>query len=621
MQGGFLCLESGCTRTKNSINVAVKNLTDFGISVLCFWLLGFGLMFGLSQSGLFGESRFLFETDSAGSSEVAFFIFQAMFCGTSVTIVSGAVAERMSFKAYLVVSLFVSAFIYPVFGHWVWGGALGGQPGWLAGMGFIDFAGSSVVHGIGGWVSLACVIVIGPRVGRFDEQGKSRPINGHSLPLAMLGALLLCFGWIGFNGGSALSWGDTVPSIVTHTILAACSGMLVGLFVGFFLQKYPDVKYAMNGLIAGLVAITANCHIVSSWSSILIGGVGALVMICADRVLDRCKLDDAVGAFPAHAAAGVWGTLAVAIFGNVELFANGAGRLEQLGIQALGCLVCAVVGFGSTYLFLAFLGSWMKLRVDLEHELMGLNASEHNVSTEHLDLLREMELQSRRFDPTRRVHVEPFTEMGQIAEKYNEVLDSLEVTVGRNELIVRDAKDGILTCSGDGTILRANPSACSMFEAEVLEGGSIWDLLRPTAGGELSSFEALIRLSATYVSEQQERPVGRVSRSGEKIPLEVEASQGKISGQIIYTLKIRDRSRSEKYKAMLLKSKREAEKTRDALEEKVNQIEAFNGVAIDRELRMVELKNEINKLSEELGREGPFSKEATRRSAAGADSE
>ncbi|MDQ8203573.1 ammonium transporter [Pelagicoccus sp. SDUM812003] len=609
MQGGFLCLESGCTRTKNSINVAVKNLTDFGISVIAFWLFGFGIMFGLSRFGLFGESRFLFEADAANASEVAFFLFQAMFCGTAVTIVSGAVAERMSFKGYLLVSLFVSALIYPLFGHWAWGGLLGGDPGWLAELGFIDFAGSTVVHGVGGWVALASVLVIGPRLGRFDEQGKPRRIHGQSLPLAMLGALLLCFGWIGFNGGSALSWGEGIPGIVTNTILAACSGLLVALFLGYAWRRYPDVKYAMNGLLAGLVAITANCHMVSSLSAVLIGGIGAVVMVFSDRLLERLGLDDAVGAFPVHAAAGIWGTLAVALFGDAEQFANGMGRLEQLVTQALGSLVCAGLAFGATYLFLRLVTAWVKLRVDPDHEREGLNASEHHVSTEHLDLLREMELQSRRFDLARRVTVEPFTEIGQIASKYNEVLDSLEKTVARNELIVRDAKDGILTCSVEGTILRANPSACAMFGFETLEGRSVWQLLQRSDGGLLESFEQLIRVSASYVSEQQQRPLVGLSQSGELSPVEVETTEGKIGGQRIFTVKVRDRSRSEKYKTMLQKAKEEAERTRDELEEKVRQIEAFNGLAVDRELRMAELKRQIDDLSQELGREPPFGKE------------
>ena len=221
MQAGFMCLESGLTRSKNNINVAIKNIADFGISIVLFWGFGFALMFGASQGGLFGSSHFLTSFRGTGPWLASFFLFQAMFVGTATTIVSGAVAERMRFGSYLLFAAILSGLIYPLFGHWAWSGALGGSyTGWLAGMGFRDFAGSSVVHSIGGWVALAAVIVIGPRTGRFPKDGPPANIQGSNFPLALLGTLLLWFGWIGFNGGSAMGLSDQVPGIIARTMLA-----------------------------------------------------------------------------------------------------------------------------------------------------------------------------------------------------------------------------------------------------------------------------------------------------------------------------------------------------------------------------------------------------------------
>lgn len=611
MQAGFLCLESGCTRTKNSINVAVKNLTDFGISVLIFWSLGFALMFGLSQSGIVGASGFFFETSGADPATIVFFVFQAMFCGTAVTIVSGAVAERMSFRGYLLIAVFVSAIVYPIFGHWVWGGAIGGEAGWLAELGFIDFAGSSVVHSIGGWVALAGIMVLGPRVGRFDEEGKARPIPGQSLPLALLGALILCFGWIGFNGGSTLAWGGDVPGIVANTLLAAMSGLLTALTIGYVLDRYPDAKCIVNGLLAGLVAVTANCHMVSALGSVVIGAGGSIAMIFADRLLIRLKLDDVVGSFSVHAAAGIWGTLSVALFGKADFFADGLSRMDQLGVQAIGVGACMIVGFLPAYLFLLVMRYFVRLRVSPEHEIMGLNASEHKVSTEHLDLLREMELQSRKFDPTRRVYVEPFTEVGQIANRYNEVLNSLEQTVARNELMVRDTKDGILTCSMEGRVLSANPGAEAMFgyAIDVLESKTVLDIIAVEENADCKTLEDLLQHLWKSKAAIEKLRLSGLHSSGGRFPIELEAAKGTVSGVEVFTLKIRDRTQTERYQETLRLAKSEAEKARDELQEKVLQIESFNGIAIDREMRMVELKETINQLAMELEREAPFSKE------------
>lgn len=314
MQPGFLCLESGLTRSKNSINVAIKNVADFGISVVLFWGIGFGLMFGVSHSGFLGTTNFFVSFDGALPSLAAFFLFQAMFCGTATTIVSGAVAERMRFSGYLMVAVLLSGFIYPLFGHWAWGGVFTGKEGWLEQIGFVDFAGSTVVHSVGGWVALAAAIVIGPRRGRFDADGTPRRFGRQNIPMASLGVLLLWIGWFGFNGGSTFEMSARVPVIITNTVLGGASGMVTALVVAWWFRGRPDADAVLNGSLAGLVSVTASCHVINGPSAIVIGGVGGIVMLLTAWLLVRLQIDDVVGAIPVHAGAGVWGTLAVALF-------------------------------------------------------------------------------------------------------------------------------------------------------------------------------------------------------------------------------------------------------------------------------------------------------------------
>jgi len=379
MQAGFLCLETGLTRAKNSINVAMKNITDVGVAVLLYWMFGFALMFGWSQGGWYGSTQFFTRVGGEDQWLSAFFFFQAMFVATAATIVSGAVAERLKFGAYIVVTAIISGIIYPFFGHWTWGGFYEGPPGWLASWGFVDFAGSTVVHSVGGWVALAVLLVIGPRAGRFPAQGPPRPIPGWNLPIAMLGTVLLAFGWIGFNGGSTLEMNDQVAGIVANTILAACAGLVVALFVGWILEGTPKVDLPINGCLAGLVAITANCHAVDAASAVMIGGIGALVMLAGGKLLEYFRIDDAVGAIPVHMAAGVWGTIAVALFGNLEILGTGLDREAQLYIQVMGVLVCGLLSFSVSYVLILLLNRIYPLRVSPEEEIAGLDVSEHQV--------------------------------------------------------------------------------------------------------------------------------------------------------------------------------------------------------------------------------------------------
>jgi Amt family ammonium transporter len=315
MQAGFMCVEAGITRTKNNINVAIKNISDLSLSVLMYWAVGYGLMFGASAGGIFGTSDFAFE-DLGESGAYVYFIFQAMFCGTAATILSGAVAERTAFHAYLIVTMVTVTLIYPVFGHWAWAVDADGAPvGWLGALGFHDFAGSGVVHAVGGGVALAAILVIGPREGRFLETGQPRRFNGSNLPLTMLGVLLVWFGWIGFNGGSMLGLTSQVPALLLNTFVGGSAGVLVALAVSWVVEKKPSVFYGMNGALAGLVAITASCNLIGVREAILVGAVGGLIAFYGDRLLERFRIDDVVGAVSVHFMAGLWGLLAVGLFG------------------------------------------------------------------------------------------------------------------------------------------------------------------------------------------------------------------------------------------------------------------------------------------------------------------
>jgi ammonium transporter len=463
MQAGFLCLESGLTRSKNSINVALKNLTDFGVAMLLFWAIGFGLMFGASWAGWLGTSHFSLDIDTAW--QAVFFFFQAMFCGTAVTILAGAVAERMRFSAYVLSVVLVSGLIYPVYGHWAWNGLEQGvSTGWLGAWGFVDFAGSTVVHSIGGWVSLAVLLIIGPRTDRFAPDGTPRHISGSNQPLAALGVLLLWFGWFGFNGGSTLALNEQVPRIMANTMLAGAAGLCTALLLSWHIRRRADVGWGLNGVVAGLVAITANCHAVSAAAAVFIGAIGGLVMIGASLLLERARIDDAVGAIPAHLSAGIWGTLAVAFFGHPDLLGTGLSRGEQLLVQSVGVAVGGLWGFGITFILLWFVHRAFPLRVAPQDEHIGLNVSEHGATTEILDLFTAMEHQSQTQDLSVRMPVEPFTEVGQIASRYNQVMDALEQAVARTDAIVRTAVDSIITFSHpDMRITSANPATEMMF--------------------------------------------------------------------------------------------------------------------------------------------------------------
>lgn len=495
MQLGFLCLEAGLSRSKNSINVAVKNMADLSVAILLYWMFGFGIMFGASEHGWFGSGFVMLSF--LDTWQAAFFLFQAMFCTTAATIVSGAAAERMRFNGYLLVTVLAAGLIYPFFGHWAWGGSFSDGQGWLAKQGFVDFAGSTVVHSVGGWIALAVVLALGPRIGRYEVDRDGRSMPGSNLPLAMLGALLLMFGWIGFNGGSTFSFDNRVPGIIANTVLAGVAGLLGGMTLSWLRWRLVDPVYPLNGLIAGMVAITASAHVVDARAALLIGLTGAVVMYLADRLMYRLKIDDAVGAVPVHLASGIWGTLALALFADLALLGTGLSRWQQFLVQGQGVLVAGLWAFGLTWAVLRLLNRFVPIRVSVEDEMVGLNVSEHGAKTELIELLGAMETHQRDGHFAREVPVEPFTEVGQIAGQYNKVIRALRAAVGTTQSIIRDIRDGIVTCSPEGVLASCNPGAERLFglQSADLLGQPLHRLVaennwkglpQPPAGGELT---------------------------------------------------------------------------------------------------------------------------------------
>lgn len=434
MQVGFCLLEVGFVRPKNTINVAIKNVMDFCLAGFIFWLVGFALMFGPSIGGIIGWGGFM--PDHLWPTPVlAFVLFQMVFCGTAATIVSGAVAERMGYSSYIAVTALLSVMIYPVFGHWAWGGLAGAGPGgWLEQMGFIDFAGSTVVHSVGGWMALACCLVIGPRLGRFDKGG--RAASGANLAMAAAGVLVLWLGWIGFNGGSVLGELDKAPGVILNTMVAACAGGLAAQILSVATWRRTRVEHFLNGILAGLVAVTACAAVVSTAGAALVGAVGGLIALRGSQLLDYLRIDDAVGAVPVHLFAGIWGTLAVALLGDPALFGTGLGRLEQFWVQVAGVGACAVLAFGGGYLAISLLNRWHPLRIGEAEERMGLNVSEHDAYSPMLALAVEMERHrlDGKFD--RHVHVEPESDVQLIAAQYNRVIDRVAEDNQRQEKLL-----------------------------------------------------------------------------------------------------------------------------------------------------------------------------------------
>ena len=377
MQLGFGMLEAGFTRAKNTANILMKNLMDFCFASLGYWAVGFALMYSIGN--MFTGSTFFFlhgiDEMTSGVPTLAFWFFQLAFTGAAATIVAGAMAERTKFQAYLIYSLVVSTVIYPIVGHWVWGG------GWLGELGYLDFAGSSVVHSVGGLAGLVGTIALGPRLGKYHSNGSSNTIPGHSLPLAMLGMFVLWFGWFGFNPGSTLSGlqSGLFAKVVANTNIAAATGAIVAMIIAWLQTRKPDIGLTMNGALAGLVAITAPCAFVSLSASIVIGAIASVIVVYGTFLLDKIRVDDPVGAVPVHAFCGIWGTLAVGFFHETAGVLNGGGW-GQLGVQALGMVAIlgwVIITAGILFFSLKYT---MGLRVSAEEEMAGLDIGEHGVN-------------------------------------------------------------------------------------------------------------------------------------------------------------------------------------------------------------------------------------------------
>ncbi|HJN07393.1 MAG: ammonium transporter [Pirellulaceae bacterium] len=386
MQAGFALVECGFTRAKNACNIIMKNVMDFSIGTIAFWMVGFGLMFG-ATNGYFGTTNFLYD---AGSNNFnwAFLIFQTVFCATAATIVSGAMAERTKFIGYLCYTVAITVIVYPIFGSWAWGGLLDGG-GWLEDWGFYDFAGSTVVHSVGGWCALAGAIVLGPRLGKYSKDGKTQAIPGHNIPLAALGVFILWLGWFGFNPGSTTAvGGGSFAYIAVTTNLAAAAGAVAATIASWVLFKKPDTSFALNGALAGLVAITAGCDAMSPIFAVITGFASGLLVVGSVRFFDKIKIDDPVGAISVHGVCGVWGTLAIGLFHTEGGLLVGGGT-TQIVAQLVGIGAAFVWAFFVSLAIFLVIKYTIGLRVSQAEEMEGLDVAEHGMHAYPAHLITE----------------------------------------------------------------------------------------------------------------------------------------------------------------------------------------------------------------------------------------
>ena len=369
MQPGFMLVETGFTRSKNSVNIVMKNFMDFSVGAITYWAFGFALAYGgTTLGGFLAYGSFFLEGDS-----ITYF-FQVVFAATAATIVSGAVAERTKFSAYLLFQPFICGVIYPIVTHWVWSGQ-----GWLGDLGFIDFAGSGVVHMVGGFAALAGVQIVGPRIGKYDDNGNPQVIPGSSMVAGALGVFILWFGWYGFNVGSALAAVDVdLAAIAVTTTLSAAAGSITAMYTSMISGK-PNVGMTLNGALAGLVVITAGCANVNNLGAVLIGLVSGVLVVYSINFLEKKGFDDAVGAVSVHGICGIWGVLAVAIFDTTDGLVYGGGATLFLP-QLIGILAIGAWAYGTSFLVFKVIDSTVGLRVTAEEEIAGLDATEHGTS-------------------------------------------------------------------------------------------------------------------------------------------------------------------------------------------------------------------------------------------------
>lgn len=464
MQAGFTLLECGLTRAKNSINVALKNITDLLFAVVGFSVFGYALAFGDSVSGWFGISGF-FASDVTEPTEFAFFVFQIVFAGTAATIISGAVAERMQFNGYIIATIIVVMFIYPLPVHWIWH-----SEGWLAQSGFIDFAGSTAVHAVGGWLALVGAILLGPRDGRYSKSGKINKIPGQSPVLAAVGVFILWFGWFGFNGGSALAASADVPKIIVNTVIATAFSGSITIIISLVMTGKVVPEKLFNGIIGGLVGITAGCAAVDISGAIALGVGAAIVVYWADYLLTQFKVDDPVGAISAHAAGGVWGTIGVSFFATQTALGE-LTRWEQFWVQCQGSIAVAVWCITSGILLFGFLHLIQLLRVPNDSEKLGLNVSEHDAQTVWLDTMRTMQAVVDTGDLSLRAPIEIGTEAGDTAIAFNHMLGEFQKTINtmsHASVAIRDNASS-LKINGNSTLdsAVAQQQQCSMVASAI----------------------------------------------------------------------------------------------------------------------------------------------------------
>jgi Amt family ammonium transporter len=424
MQPGFTALEAGATRTKNSISTAIKNVSDFLIAFMIFVVIGASIMLGSSQNGWIGWDKLFFYEDSL--SGLVLTLFHAMFASTAVTIISGSIAERTKYTSYLIIAIIVSLFIYPVQAHWIWN-----SDGWLAQMGFIDFAGSTVVHSVGGWAALAAILIIGPRLGRFENN--ERPFEQANLAYSALGVFLIWLGWIGFNGGSVLALNIETGKVVLNTLIAGAVGGIAGLIASRLMTGYYQVIDIINGILAGLVAITACAHLASPFSAMMVGAIGYLAYLVGKILLIRWRIDDAIEAVPVHLFAGIAGTLAVAFLVEEALF------WQQFKTQTIGIFFVGLLTFTVTYIMLKIINHFYALRVSEAKEILGLNISEHQASTSMFDLARAMNAQAQDQDFSKKIMVEPYSDASLIATYYNHVTQAFNQLNDEKEALIEES--------------------------------------------------------------------------------------------------------------------------------------------------------------------------------------
>nr|WP_102345679.1 ammonium transporter [Bacillus sp. Marseille-P3661] len=431
MQAGFTALEAGLVRAKNSINVAIKNVSDLLVSTIVFALFGFSIMFGPSNNGWFGSGAFFFSGIDDDPWNWAFLLFQIVFAGTAATIVSGAIAERVKFGAYLIGTFFIVLVIYPVFGHWAWGNLwITDQSGWLSALGFVDFAGSTVVHSIGGWVAFAAAIVVGPRIGKYSENGEIHNFKPSNIVLASIGVFILWLGWFGFNSGSTLVGDSSIALIALNTHLGATAGGVVAMLISWLINRRPLVDDILNGIIAGLVSVTAGAHVLTALTALIAGSIGGLLVVLSLRFIDRIlKVDDAIGAVSVHGVCGAWGTLAVGLLGDLSLLPMNS-RLDQVWVQFIGVTTAFIWSFGVGFIIYYIMKKLINIRPTQYEEEVGLNVSEHGAEIAMLETIQAMdEIASAQGDLTRLLKIEQGEDTTEVNLAFNKLLHTL------NELI------------------------------------------------------------------------------------------------------------------------------------------------------------------------------------------